>query len=244
MPRSDWHFLCLPLLFFATATLTARAAAPPSSSSATSQTLMLDDLGKGAAPIDGPWQFHLGDDPAWANPVFDNSKWEQLTADKSWGAQTHPAYTGFAWYRRSIRITPASGASPDIALLIPAIDDAYQLYWNGVEVGHLGSMPPHTLLYEGVPPQTFGLGPVRSGVLAIRVWKNALASNDPDNLGGFEHLPQAGSPAAIAAIKGNTDFHWLRSQQFTFGLTSLYALVSLLSLIGWLRDRNQWLLSG
>ncbi len=38
------------------------------------------------------------------------------------------------------------------------------------------------------------------------------------------------------------DFEWLRSQQFTFGLTSLYALVSLLSFIAWVRDRNQMLL--
>jgi hypothetical protein len=203
---------------------------------------VLDGLGKGTAPIDGPWQFHLGDDPAWANPAFDDSGWEQLTADKTWGAQTHPSYTGFAWYRKSIQITPAPGASPDIALMIPAIDDAYELYWNGVEVGHLGSLPPHMVLYEGVPPQTFGLGPVRSGVLAVRVWKTVLGSNDPGTLGGFEGVPLIGSPDAIATLKGNRDFNWLRRQQFQFGLTSLYTLVSLLSFIAWLRDRKQWLL--
>jgi hypothetical protein len=32
-------------------------------------TLVLDGMGKGAAPLDGPWQFRLGDDPAWANPA-------------------------------------------------------------------------------------------------------------------------------------------------------------------------------
>lgn len=220
----------------------AHAAAAPAAPGPVPRPLVLDGLGKGAAPLDGPWQFHLGDDMAWANPAFDDSGWEQLTADKSWGQQGHPSYTGYAWYRRSIRITPAPGASPDFALLIPAIDDVYQIYWNGVEVGHLGSMPPHMVLYEGVPPQTFGLGPVRTGVLAIRVWKNVLASNDPSNLGGLEALPLIGSPEAIASAKGNTDFAWLRGQQFTFGLTSLYALVSLLSFIAWLRDRNQWLL--
>jgi uncharacterized membrane protein len=240
MPRSIWRFPSLPLfLFLAAASVAARAAAPTPPPSG---TLIIDALGKGAAPLDGPWQFHLGDDPAWANPSFDDSQWEQLSADKSWGAQTHPAYTGFAWYRRSIQITPAAGAPPDMALIIPAIDDGYQLYWNGVEIGHLGTLPPHTVVYEGVPPQTFGLGPVRSGVLAIRVWKYALASNDPDNLGGFEALPLVGSPEAIATAKGLSDFLWLRGQQFTFALTSLYALVSLLSLIGWLRDRKQWLL--
>ena len=204
--------------------------------------LVIDGLGKGTAPLDGPWQFHLGDDPAWAAPGYDDSHWEQLTADKSWGAQTHPSYTGFAWYRRTIHITLGPGAEPDVALLIPVIDDAYELYWNGVKVGQLGTLPPHPVLYEGVPNHTYGLGPIRSGVLAVRVWKFALASNDSDTLGGFEGVPLVGSPSAIAAEKGNRDFKWLQSRQFFFGLTSLYALVALLSFLGWLRDRDQWLL--
>ncbi len=103
-------------------------------------------------------------------------------------------------------------------------------------------MPPHKTLYEGVPAQTYGLGPIRTGVLAVRVWKFVLASNDPDNLGGFEGLPLIGSPNAIAAEKGNLEFRWLRSRQFFFGLTSLYLLVSFLSFLAWLRDRHQWLL--
>jgi hypothetical protein len=74
--------------------LDARAAA---TSSAAARTLAIDGLGKGTAPIDGPWQFHLGDNAAWADPGLDDSGWEQLTADKSWGAQSHPSYTGFAW---------------------------------------------------------------------------------------------------------------------------------------------------
>ena len=237
------RFPCLTLLaILVSASAAAHGADTAAPADSASRTLVVDALGKGAVPIDGRWQFHLGDDLAWAVPTFDDSDWEQLTADSSWGQQSHPSYSGFAWYRRSIRLTAAPGASPNFVLLIPAIDDAYQIYWNGVEVGHLGTLPPHMVLYEGVPAQTFGLGPVRTGVLAIRVWKNVLASNDPGNLGGFEGLPLVGSPDAIDAAKAKMDFAWLRGQQFTFGLTSLYALVSLLSLIAWLRDRRQWLL--
>ena len=243
LPRIRYSLLVLFVAFLIITTAPAHAAAAAAAPAAVaSRTLVVDGLGKGTAPLDGPWQFHLGDDPAWANPAFNDSGWEQLTADKSWGAQTHSNYAGFAWYRKSIQISPAPGASPDVALMIPAIDDAYELYWNGVEVGHLGSLPPHMVLYLGVPPQTYGLGPVRSGVLAIRVWKNVLASNDPDTLGGFESLPLIGSPQGIAAAKGNSDFNWLRRRQFQFGLTSLYTLVSLLSFIAWRRDRKQWLL--
>jgi len=205
-------------------------------------TLTLNQLGKGTAPLDGPWQFHLGDDPTWATPSFDDGQWEQLTADQPWGSQTHPSYTGYAWYRRHITFSPADGASPDIALLIPTIDDAYELYWNGAPMGHLGSFPPNLGWLSLIPAQTYGLGPVRSGVLAVRVYKVPLFSNDDGTAGGFEGLPIVGSPQAIASTKDALDYHWLRGRQFQFGLTSLYALASLLSLLAWLRDRKQRLL--
>jgi len=207
-----------------------------------STTLVLDGLGKGAAALDGPWQFHLGDDPAWASPGFDDSNWEHLTAGKPWGLQGHDSYSGYAWYRRRISIAPAPGASPDVALLIPAAGSIYEIFWNGVEVGQLGSMPPHLVEMVGGPAQTFGLGPIRDGVLAVRFWGQPPASNADGSGGGFSAMPYLGSPEAIAAGKATLDYQWLRSRQFAFGLTSLYTLVAILSLIGWLRDRKQWLL--
>jgi hypothetical protein len=242
LPRCS-KSLCLKIFVLIGAAVgLAYAEKPPAASGWTVPTLVLDGLGKGTAALDGPWQFHLGDNPAWAAPSFDDFHWALLSADKPWGLQGHPSYTGYAWYRRHITLSPAPGASPDIALLIPAIDDAYELYWNGVPVGHLGTMPPHVVWYSSVPAQTFGLGPIRSGVLAVRVWKAPLFSTDDGAAGGFESLPMVGSPEAIAAAKGNLDFLWLSRQQFRFGLTSLYALVALLSLFTWLRDRRQWLL--
>jgi hypothetical protein len=243
MPARASRFPSLCFFVFALAALgMAFAAQAQTASAAGAHPLVIDGLGKGTAPLNGPWQFHLGDDPAWAAPGFDDSHWEQLTAAKSWGAQGHASYTGYAWYRKAIRITTAPGADPNIALYIPHIDDAYELYWNGVKVAAFGKLPPHPVLYVVTPPQTYGLGPIREGVLAVRVWKMALASNDTDTLGGFEAVPQIGSPNAIAAVKSARDFNWLRSRQFTFGLTSLYALVAVLSLLGWLRDRKEWLL--
>ena len=51
-----------------------------------------------------------------------------------------------------------------------------------------------------------------------------------------------GSPKAISTQEDALNFHWLRSQQFRFALTSLYGLASILSFIAWLRDRKQRLL--
>jgi serine phosphatase RsbU (regulator of sigma subunit) len=208
--------------------------------------LTIDGLGKGVAPLDGPWQFHLGDDPNWATPGIDDATghngWEQLTADAPWGTQGHPGYTGYAWYRRQLNVSPAPGASPDVTLLIPAIDDVYELFWNGAPVGQLGSFPPRVDTQFGIPAQVYGLGPVRNGVLAVRVFKLPSMSVDDGTAGGFEGLPVAGSPEAIGTQKEALNFRWLRGRQFLFGLTSLYGLASILSFIAWLRDRKQRLL--
>jgi len=242
LPRCVRNLCVRILVLMGPAVCLAHGARRPHATVQSAPTLILDDVGKGTALLDGPWQFHLGDNPAWAAPGFDDSQWEALRADKPWGAQGHPDYTGFAWYRRHIELSPARGVSPDFALLVPSIDDAYELYWNGVPVGHFGTLPPHAVWYPSAPAQTFGLGKVTSGVLAIRVWKAPLLTTDSGIEGGFEASPMIGSPAAIATHKAALDFDWLRKQQFRFGLSSLYALVALLSLFAWWRDRRQWLL--
>ena len=86
----------------------SRAAVAP----AAQQTLRFDG---GLATLDGAWQFHLGDDSAWAAAGFDDSGWEMLDAGKPWGAQGHESVDGYAWYRRHVGLAP--GWQDDITVL-------------------------------------------------------------------------------------------------------------------------------
>jgi serine phosphatase RsbU (regulator of sigma subunit) len=203
--------------------------------------LVVRSLGSGEYRINGPWQFHLGDDPAWASPSFDDTGWEQLSADRPWGLQGHPNTDGFAWYRCRIDIPSDRNLPGDLAVLLPAVEDAYELYWNGQLVGGYGRVPPHPVWYLDPRPHTFGLGPARVGVLTVRVWKAPFFSTDSGYGGGFDAPPVLGTPQAIALAMTAVDYHWLRTRQFAFGLNLLYALVALLGLAAWLRDRSQWL---
>lgn len=239
LTRFPWLVLSASLAVGPVAALAAKPHAPLSPPV---PTLVLNGLGEGLADLDGLWQFHLGDDPAWAATELNDTQWAQISADQPWGAQGYGAVAGFAWYRRHVNILQAPGSSPDVALLIPLIDDAYEVYWNGELVGRNGSFPPSAFWYVTQPPQTFDLGHVTTGVLAIRVWKAPLASIDPAEIGGFEGLPVVGSSRVVAARKAAMDYQWLRSNQFEFGLDSLYLLVAVLSFGAWLRDRKQWLL--
>jgi hypothetical protein len=205
-------------------------------------TLRIDALGKGTVTLKDRWQFHTGDDPAWATPSLDDTQWEEITAEQPWGPQGHPDYTGFAWYRRHIVVSPGYGAPSDIALLIRHVDDAYELYWNGALIGGNGTLPPHPVWFNEPPTQTYGLGQARNGILAIRVWKAPLISYDTGELGGFVTAPVIGSPEAIAAQKAMIDYGWLRRRQFLFALDFLYGLVAALCSFAWLRDRRQWIL--
>ena len=232
----------LPVLVLVTSSSSLSFAATQSASAPAVPTLNLEGLGKGADALGGRWQFKTGDDMSWAAPGLDDSQWEQIGANATWGAQTHPNYTGYAWYRRHIHIAPAPGAAADVALYLPPVQDACEIYWNGVLVARFGALPPHQVWYYSPPPRTFGLGPVRDGVLAFRMWKAPPVSFDSGDLGGFTAPPIVGSPEAIAALKAVSDYRWMRSRQFVWGVDFISLLVVVLALFTWLRDRTQWLL--
>jgi hypothetical protein len=81
-----------------------------------------------ATILNGPWKFHTGDDPRWADPEFNDANWETYTIDPvhasltlpdvleaspqpGWQAHGHQGYVGYAWYRISV-----DGASSSSAL--------------------------------------------------------------------------------------------------------------------------------
>src|SRR5206468_12734665 len=122
------------------------------------QVHAINAIGKGAVPLDGAWQFHLGDDPAWAAPDLDDSQWAPIKADQNWGSQGYYAHSGFAWYRYRLSIKGTENVPQELALLIPVVDDAYEVYWNGLLVGKNGKLPPRPDWYISQPAQTYGLG--------------------------------------------------------------------------------------
>ncbi|MGB7189241.1 MAG: SpoIIE family protein phosphatase [Acidobacteriaceae bacterium] len=205
--------------------------------------LTVRNPGTGSVPLDGKWQFHLGDNLAWANPTLDDSGWEQISADTTWGAQTHPSYAGFAWYRRLITIESAGPAgTKNLAVLIPPVEDVYDLYWNGKKIGSYGAMPPnanwwavgHGAVYK--LPLSAG-----SGVLALRVWKAPLSSVDASAIGGFQAVPLLGDPGVLN-IQSKLPLYRRDEIGLPSLLISAVVLVAgLLSFLLYFRDRKQGL---
>ena len=203
-------------------------------------------LGKGTAALDGPWVFHIGDDNQWAHPAINDAAgqggWEHILPDQPWGAQGHYAYTGFAWYRLHLRITPAPGFKSSFQLVLPRIGDVCEVYWNGTPAGHYGTFPPHPSSPAQSTPAVFTLAGKPEGVLAIRIWQGPLGSSSSGYIGGLQETPIVGDPDSISAYINAWNYGFLRGTLYLDALNILYLVIGLAGFILWLRRRSDMLL--
>jgi hypothetical protein len=162
------------------------------------------------------WQFHTGDNAAWAEEHFDDSAWEAVDLSPSspdahdgdvglkgwvngWGARGHAGYAGFAWYRTRVILT--APVTDTLAVLGPLeVDDAYQLYINGHLAGGAGDFSTAPPTAYNTKPRWFALPRTSDTVfLAIRVWtRPRTLLGDPAG-GGIRIAPAIGEAAAVSA---------------------------------------------
>ena len=237
MIRRGLHGKLAPLLLlFAFAAAALHAAVPLDGSS-----LVVQGLGRGTVALDGGWQFHVGDDPAWSSPTVDDTGWEHLRVDRPWGDQGHYGYAGFAWYRRHVNFVQGPGSPAMVMLEIPHVRCAYEVYWNGQLVGHFGSLPARPF-FRFALPEAFGLGHPQQGVLAIRAWTAPLDSASSGDDRGMTATPLVGSSEAIAEIE-SANRH-TQAKRALFGLVQMLILIEvvLIGFVAWARNRDQKLL--
>ena len=171
-----------------------------------SNSHVVDGLGKGAAPLDGPWQFHLGDDLPGPRPPLTTPPGSKITADKPWGAQSHPQLRRIRLVSPPHRHLCQSPAHRQIlppdsshrrrlrSLLERALD---RRKWQYAAPSRLVPLPAAADVWAR---------PRRTGVLAVRVWKAPFASNDPAELGGFEAACPSWAPRGHRRLKGRSRF--------------------------------------
>ena len=172
-------------------------------------------LGDSALDLFGPWRFHVGDDPGWAAPGFDDTAWGEVdlhspdgVADPDlgtsgyvpgWTAQGYPRYSGYAWYRLRVNI---QGARTGISLKMPGqFDDAYQVFANGQQIGEFGHFGQHGVTTFSALPRGFKLPATQQGgpmVIAIRMWMESSSRFSVPDAGGLHAPPVLGLAPAVA----------------------------------------------
>jgi sialate O-acetylesterase len=91
------------------------------------------------ADLSGIWQFQTGDRPERSRVDVDDSRWYSLTVPGAWDNQGFGEYDGFGWYRHRFRIESVA-ASEGLWMVLGKIDDADEVWLNGVFLGATGSM--------------------------------------------------------------------------------------------------------
>lgn len=207
------------------------------------QTAVPVHLGESAVNLYGPWRFQTGDDLHWAQPEFDDARWETVDlhspdgADPDlgtsgfvpgWTAQGHPHYAGYAWYRLRINV---DGARTALSLKMPdSYDDAYQVFVNGQLIGQFGDFRSRNVTAYNSLPEGFRFpAGLRSGpaVIAIRVWMDSATRFYNPDAGGLHGPPVLGlAPTVATQVRLDWD-----DQAHQVGSGFLEMLVLLLALV-------------
>jgi hypothetical protein len=206
----------------------AVAAAGPAEAAHAAAAGMSIDLGRAIVPLNGPWRFHLGDDPRWAAPEFDDSGWETVDLTPApgahdddvgltgyvpgWMARGHAGYFGYAWYR--LRVSARAARGDRLAIAGPLyVDSVYQLFLDGRLLGGIGDFSGARPLVFSRRPQRFllprgeGTGATEiAGVVAIRAWMGRGAATGAPDAGGIHIAPSLGEAEAVAA---HNEHQWL-----------------------------------
>ena len=93
---------------------------------------------KPASLGDAKWRVQADDDPAYADPAFDDSHWPLFDPHKSIDA-LYPHLPPVIWYRLHIKVDPATSG---VALSEQLISQAFEIYVNGQRLMKLGNISP------------------------------------------------------------------------------------------------------
>jgi hypothetical protein len=227
-------------------------------------------LGQSVVPLYGPWKFTIGDSPIdpstnqplWANPAFDDSRWETVDLTPKtparnaaaqapgytpgWAARGHAGYSGYAWYR--IRVKVQASAS-DLALAGPAaFDDAYQVFQNGTLLGGFGfgSHGPRAYYPQ---PVILPLKPGRPNqpaqntttqLIAFRFWMSPTSLLQQPDAGGFNAAPLIGTTQTMSEVNRLAWLETGRGMLIWPVNAIVFSLLTMLAITLFLYNRNDY----
>jgi PAS domain S-box-containing protein len=143
----------------------------PSQSADGSASCSLEKLEADTAMLRGEkWKYHPGDNPAWADPDFDDTSWPEVNTEHL-DESLPGGWKGIGWFRLHVEVDSTLW---DVPLgMVFAQTGASELYLNGRLVYSRGTVSrshEDEVLYLQSPDhsETFVFGPRRHQVIAIR----------------------------------------------------------------------------
>ncbi|MEZ5083375.1 MAG: adenylate/guanylate cyclase domain-containing protein [Bacteroidales bacterium] len=97
----------------------------------------IDSLNK-TVELNRYWRYHAGDNPAWADPTFDDSEWDTLSTRLNLAELEEGVFGGFGWFRLHL-VIDSSLRNRSFALLIDQ-QGASEIYLNGMLLDSIGTL--------------------------------------------------------------------------------------------------------
>jgi hypothetical protein len=164
---------------------------------------------------DVPWLIQAGDNPAWAQPGFDDSHWTIFDAHNSLTTVFGHATPPVVWYRLHVKVDPAHTG---LALDVWNLSRAYEIYVNGerlIESGQVRPFKPFTVgarILKQIPDRMLTAGSI---VIALRVHISKAEWGDQEP-GFYSTNLQIGQKSALEnvnwlAVLGGNALAWVES---------------------------------
>lgn len=156
------------------------------------------------ANLDATWLAKAGDDPAFAQPDFDDSKWMRVDPNQSLKTYFQNSRPSIVWYRLHVKVAPNQTG---LALEEFSLASAFEIYVNGQRLFENGTVSPYrpftinARIVRRVPDAAIAAG---SLVIALRVYisNNEWGGTFP---GYFSYNLVIGQEAALS------DHVWLQT---------------------------------
>jgi phosphoserine phosphatase RsbU/P len=204
------------------------------------QTFNLQTGREPVASLDGLWRFHTGDNPAWADPNFDDSQWPLLRSEEAWGQQGYENYGGFAWYRFTVAVPEGSR---NWSIYLGPMETGYQLFVDGHLTGSFG--PILNSLNYAASSRAFAIAPTASGPrtfhIAIRAWHLPVwAHYVPGGFFGSSYFGDTRLIAQRAATARSLQWNGL-VYEYTYGVLGTLVGIVVLVLFFIRREEREYL---
>jgi hypothetical protein len=163
-----------------------------------------------------PWLIEAGDDPAWAQPGFDDSHWTLFDPHNSlttvFGHDTPPV----VWYRLHVKEDPRHTG---LALDVWNLSRAFEVYVNGerlIASGQVSPFKPYTMnarILKRIPDGLLSSGSI---VIALRVHISRVEWMGGQDPGFYPTNLQIGQESALENVNwltvlGGNALTWLES---------------------------------
>ncbi len=201
----------------------------------TAQTFDATNL-RGPADLATIWLIHGGDDPAYAQPNFDDSHWTRFDSNTSIRGALPNSHPDVVWYRLHVRVLPSQTG---LALSEFFISSAFEVYVNGERVLQTGQVAPfkaytyNALLLAPIPDRQIATG---SLVIAVRAH---ISTNEwGDAFPGFYS-----TNLTIGQRSALEEHNWLSvvGQNAPTWMTDIFAMgLGIVALALFSAQRKQW----